>query len=140
MVFVERNAITTLANLCDGDARIALNSLQMAVQSRLSRRQGKSDSSGENLDSSSDSEIPEKEKSVDKGVILIVRTKHIEEGLKRSHVLYDRTGKVITRFFIYFIQACLLLCMVAVSTLGIEIRGIRGQIALNSLTDSKVCP
>ncbi|KAL5020961.1 hypothetical protein ScPMuIL_000116 [Solemya velum] len=93
VVFVERNAITTLANLCDGDARIALNSLQMAVQSRLSRRQGKSDSSGENLDSSSDSEIPEKEKSVDKGVILIIRTKHIEEGLKRSHVLYDRTGE-----------------------------------------------
>ena len=37
VVLVEPDAITTLANFCDGDARSALNGLQLAVQAKRAR-------------------------------------------------------------------------------------------------------
>lgn len=40
MVWVEPEAITTLSQFCDGDARSALNSLQLAVQAKRSWHKG----------------------------------------------------------------------------------------------------
>ena len=42
LVVIEEKAITTLANLCDGDARIALNGLQLAIQSQVAAVKQKS--------------------------------------------------------------------------------------------------
>ncbi|XP_046575488.1 LOW QUALITY PROTEIN: ATPase WRNIP1-like [Haliotis rubra] len=77
-VWVEKNAITTLANLCDGDARASLNGLQMAVQSRVNSSKFAS-ATQSNGDANQN--------------IVIVNTDHVKEGLQRSHVLYDRTGE-----------------------------------------------
>ncbi|XP_069814201.1 ATPase WRNIP1 isoform X2 [Dendropsophus ebraccatus] len=67
-MYIEAKALTTLAHLCDGDARTGLNGLQLSVQSRLaagphSPTQGR-----------------------------IIKEEHIKEGLQRSHILYDRAG------------------------------------------------
>ncbi|KAJ8302771.1 hypothetical protein KUTeg_019167 [Tegillarca granosa] len=78
-VFIEKDSIKTLANLCDGDARAALNGLHMAVQS---------------VGYEVDEELPWRQKSGGaKPSIPIVTTDHIKEGLQRSHVLYDRNGE-----------------------------------------------
>ncbi|KAK2187700.1 hypothetical protein NP493_156g00004 [Ridgeia piscesae] len=53
----------TLAHLCDGDARVALNSLQNAVESARAR-------SGH-----------------------MISMEDVKEGLQRSHVQYDRAGE-----------------------------------------------
>jgi len=53
----------TLAHLCDGDARVALNSLQNAVESARAR-------SGH-----------------------MISMEDVKEGLQRSHVQYDRAGQ-----------------------------------------------
>ncbi|XP_069814200.1 ATPase WRNIP1 isoform X1 [Dendropsophus ebraccatus] len=68
-MYIEAKALTTLAHLCDGDARTGLNGLQLSVQSRLaagphSPTQGR-----------------------------IIKEEHIKEGLQRSHILYDRAGE-----------------------------------------------
>ncbi|XP_067652442.1 ATPase WRNIP1-like [Haliotis asinina] len=77
-VWVEKNAIMTLANLCDGDARASLNGLQMAVQSRvISSKFSSATQSNGNMNQN----------------VVIVNTDHVKEGLQRSHVLYDRTGE-----------------------------------------------
>jgi putative ATPase len=33
-VLIDENTVTWLAEMCDGDARVALNSLQLALQTR----------------------------------------------------------------------------------------------------------
>ncbi|XP_056377012.1 ATPase WRNIP1 [Hyla sarda] len=68
-MYIEAKALTTLAHLCDGDARTGLNGLQLSVQSRLaagphSPIQG-----------------------------MIIKEEHVKEGLQRSHILYDRAGE-----------------------------------------------
>lgn len=60
---IEEEAVTLLCNICDGDARAALNCLQLAVESCLASQQS------------------------------VVRLQHIKESLQRSHVQYDRLGK-----------------------------------------------
>ncbi|KAK3085285.1 hypothetical protein FSP39_001068 [Pinctada imbricata] len=69
-VCIEEEAITALANLCDGDARAALNTLQMVVQSQTVGGGGQG-----------------------KGKAGCITTEHIKEGLQRSHVQYDRAGE-----------------------------------------------
>ncbi|XP_073987477.1 ATPase WRNIP1-like isoform X2 [Rhodnius prolixus] len=59
---INKDSISWLSEICDGDARIALNSLQMAVESN----EGKS---------------------------LHITLDDIKEGIKRSHLLYDRKGE-----------------------------------------------
>ena len=59
-----------LANLCDGDARNALNGLEMAVSSKLNSQ----------TDNSS-------------GFLPVVTIDDIKEGFQRSHVSYDRNGE-----------------------------------------------
>ncbi|XP_056326358.1 ATPase WRNIP1 [Danio aesculapii] len=69
-VCVEQKALDTLAHLCDGDARAALNGLQLAVQACVLQ-------TGSNHSRSS----------------TLVREQHIKEGLQRSHILYDKAGE-----------------------------------------------
>ncbi|XP_026468228.1 ATPase WRNIP1-like [Ctenocephalides felis] len=65
-LLVERASIKWLAEMCDGDARIALNSLQLAVQS---------------LKETSDKSKPS-----------LMTVENIKDGIKRSHMLYDSKG------------------------------------------------
>uniref|UniRef100_A0A8C4RUZ7 ATPase WRNIP1 n=2 Tax=Erpetoichthys calabaricus TaxID=27687 RepID=A0A8C4RUZ7_ERPCA len=68
-IYIEQKALSTIAHLCDGDARAGLNGLQLAVQSRLSAaRLGQLKQ-------------------------VIVQEDHIKEGLQRSHILYDKAGE-----------------------------------------------
>lgn len=73
MIFIERKAVETIAYLCDGDARTGLNSLQLAVQARVSASQA--DTSGQGASQE-----------------ILVKEEHIKEGLQRSHILYDKAG------------------------------------------------
>lgn len=68
---MEPDAISTLAHFCDGDARSALNGLQIAVQAQKTRARR----------SSSDSPSP------------LVTVEVAKESLQRTHLLYDRAGE-----------------------------------------------
>nr|XP_002742444.2 PREDICTED: ATPase WRNIP1-like [Saccoglossus kowalevskii] len=73
-LFVERNALSMLCNLCDGDGRAALNCLEIAVHSQVaSHRSGGLDKMNSDY--------------------VVVKLDHIKEGLQRSHILYDKTGE-----------------------------------------------
>ncbi|XP_075777470.1 ATPase WRNIP1 isoform X2 [Pelodiscus sinensis] len=76
-VYIEEKAVSTLAFLCDGDARTALNGLQLAIQARLTAGQTSHQASTQGC-------------SVD-GVF--ITEDHVKEGLQRSHILYDRAGE-----------------------------------------------
>lgn len=67
-ILVEKNALEWLADMCDGDARIALNSLQLAMQS--TNLNGRDDDGG----------------------LKLITLEAIQEGIKKSHMLYDRKG------------------------------------------------
>ncbi|XP_015282254.1 PREDICTED: ATPase WRNIP1-like, partial [Gekko japonicus] len=69
---IEKRAVSTLAYLCDGDARTGLNGLQMAVQAQLTQ-------------------LPHQSSMLSSSANRIVITEdHVKEGLQRSHILYDR--------------------------------------------------
>lgn len=74
VIYIEQQALDTVAYLCDGDARTGLNSLQLAVQAQVSLAQSKA------LQGSS-------------AVKIVVKEDHIKEGLQRSHILYDKAGE-----------------------------------------------
>ncbi|XP_039379818.1 ATPase WRNIP1 [Mauremys reevesii] len=76
-VYIEEKAVSTLAYLCDGDARTGLNGLQLAVQARLTAGKTSHQASTQGC-------------SVD-GVL--ITEDHVKEGLQRSHILYDRAGE-----------------------------------------------
>lgn len=74
-VFIEQKALDTVAHLCDGDARAALNGLQLAVKACVVQvRAGsfKPDAAPQHI---------------------VVREQHVKEGLQRSHILYDKAGE-----------------------------------------------
>jgi len=108
-VVVEEEAIKALANLCDGDARIALNGLQLAVQSQVSavKRKAQNDTNSSNSLSLSlhqtgdyfkNGNLPtnaandDTQDSSEKKTVF-VNVSHIKEGLQRTHLLYDRNGE-----------------------------------------------
>ncbi|XP_053685286.1 ATPase WRNIP1-like [Sabethes cyaneus] len=66
MISVE--SIRWLAEICDGDARIGLNSLQLALNAAAAQRQE------------------------DESAIKLLTLEDIREGVKKSHLLYDRKG------------------------------------------------
>ncbi|XP_065129002.1 ATPase WRNIP1 isoform X2 [Paramisgurnus dabryanus] len=73
-VFIEQKALDTVAHLCDGDARAALNGLQLAVKACVVQvRAG----------SFKPDEAPQH---------IVVLEQHVKEGLQRSHILYDKAG------------------------------------------------
>ncbi|XP_070575321.1 ATPase WRNIP1-like [Ptychodera flava] len=92
--YIEKYALTTLAHLCDGDARAALNSLQIAVQSQKASHQISHGSSHATLNSCPDLGDGERD-STDGGggEVVVIGLDHIKDGLQRSHILYDRAGE-----------------------------------------------
>uniref|UniRef100_A0A6J0VAY8 ATPase WRNIP1 n=1 Tax=Pogona vitticeps TaxID=103695 RepID=A0A6J0VAY8_9SAUR len=74
-IYISKTAISTLAYLCDGDARTGLNGLQMAIQARLPKL-----AHPNNIDGFSAKEVT-------------ITEDHVKEGLQRSHILYDRAGE-----------------------------------------------
>lgn len=82
-IFIEQKAVDTIAYLCDGDARIGLNSLQLAVQAQVSSARICS------LGQDGSQEI-------------VIKEEHIKEGLQRSHILYDKAGKSM-----FIVKCCL---------------------------------
>ncbi|KAK1339641.1 hypothetical protein QTO34_018195 [Cnephaeus nilssonii] len=76
-VFIEDKAVDTLAYLSDGDARIGLNGLQLAVLARLSSRKMFCKKSGQAYSPSR----------------VLITENDVKEGLQKSHILYDRAGE-----------------------------------------------
>ncbi|XP_029970522.1 ATPase WRNIP1 [Salarias fasciatus] len=70
-IYIEEKALDTMAYLCDGDARVGLNSLQLAVQARMNSVQS----------------------NVSAQQRIVVTEEHVKEGLQRSHILYDKAGE-----------------------------------------------
>ncbi|KAF4526126.1 hypothetical protein B566_EDAN007621 [Ephemera danica] len=66
-MMIEEGALQWLADVCDGDARIALNSLQLAFQTCKQRSAN--------------------------GETGVVTLDDIQDSIKRSHLLYDRAGE-----------------------------------------------
>lgn len=71
-VFVQSEALTALADLSDGDARNALNGLQLAIQTKRAM--------DIDIDADPDTELS------------LVTLKDIKSCLQRTHLLYDRVG------------------------------------------------
>lgn len=86
-VLIEREALDFLSAICDGDARAALNGLQMTVQSQIAKS-GQSES----ILNSGGSKSGE---NVNKIACIKISTENVKEGLQRSHIAYDKTGKKV---------------------------------------------
>lgn len=76
-VLINAESLQWLADMCDGDARIALNSLQLAMQTVLDSDEDANDSEHASLSQHSVRQV-----SLDA----------LKEGIKKSHFLYDRKG------------------------------------------------
>ena len=72
-ICMQLDAVTSLASHCDGDARSALNTLQVTVEAKSTK----------NHDST----------EADPTLQKIITVDDIKEALQRSHVQYDRTGR-----------------------------------------------
>lgn len=100
-VVVEDNAVKALANLCDGDARIALNGLQLAIQSQVAAAKHTAKDGGNLPNSFSSLQNGEHSQSnvncdaheSHEKVTVCVNISHIKEGLQKTHLLYDRNGE-----------------------------------------------
>lgn len=68
---IDKKAVIWLAEVCDGDARIALNTLQMTMQTIEEQLGDKNDGSTS---------------------MQLISIDHLKEGIKKSHILYDRKG------------------------------------------------
>uniref|UniRef100_A0A182Q8F0 AAA+ ATPase domain-containing protein n=1 Tax=Anopheles farauti TaxID=69004 RepID=A0A182Q8F0_9DIPT len=69
-LLIQEETVRWLAETCDGDARIGLNSLQLALRSGESSSSSSSSSSGPTM----------------------ITLEAVREGIKKSHLLYDRKG------------------------------------------------
>lgn len=67
---IDKKSVTWLAEMCDGDGRIALNTLQLTMQTILEQ----------------------KDKSSKKEGLHLISIESLKEGIKKSHLLYDRKG------------------------------------------------
>ncbi|KAL4234389.1 Werner helicase interacting protein 1 [Mactra antiquata] len=81
-VCIESTALDYLSAVCDGDARAALNGLQMTIQSAVSQSK-QSNKSCDNTSHDTD----------EKNDCVVITRDHVKEGLQRSHVAYDKTGE-----------------------------------------------
>ena len=95
LVVIERDVIPLLAQFCDGDARNALNALQVAVQAAQSRHhQGRPQGDGHSTEgtggeeTSGDGSTPSSEQCGPR-----VTVADAKESLQRTHLLYDRAGE-----------------------------------------------
>ena len=98
-VVIEENAIKTLANLCDGDARIALNGLQLAIQSQVAavkqkpKKQDTKELNGSPSLQQNRSPNKDTDPHGDDEELVYINVSHIKEGLQKTHLLYDRNGE-----------------------------------------------
>lgn len=98
-VVIEENAIKTLANLCDGDARIALNGLQLAIQSQVAtvkqkpKKQDAKELNGSPSSQQNPSPNIDADPHGDDEELVYINVSHIKEGLQKTHLLYDRNGE-----------------------------------------------
>lgn len=101
-VEIEDDAIKALANLCDGDARIALNGLQVAIQSQVAsaklRKRRDADlpsklCSQQNGELSQNGKFPTDNEQSDEKLTVLISVAHVKEGLQKNHLLYDRNGE-----------------------------------------------
>jgi putative ATPase len=88
-VYVDPEALDVLAHLVDGDARAALNSLQMVVEAKghnpsATVKGHNSSPDGGNADGGNGGS--------QKTQTRIVTSDDVKESLQRSHVLYDKAG------------------------------------------------
>ncbi|XP_005102627.1 ATPase WRNIP1 isoform X2 [Aplysia californica] len=79
---IEADAVEVLAGLVDGDARAALNGLQMAVESRLA----------ETEEDATDEQEEEEEEVKKSNNVVCITVEDVKEGLQKSHILYDKTA------------------------------------------------
>ncbi|XP_067911394.1 ATPase WRNIP1 [Heterodontus francisci] len=77
-ISIEPEAIHSIAYLCDGDARTALNGLHLAIQAKVAE-------SKKPQNNNVQKNTPTKK--------VVIKEMHIKEGLQRSHILYDRAGE-----------------------------------------------
>ncbi|XP_078272015.1 ATPase WRNIP1 [Rhinoraja longicauda] len=77
-IAIEPEAVRSIAYLCDGDARAALNGLHLAIQARIAEAKKPLSNNGQQ-------NTPIKN--------IVMKETHIKEGLQRSHLLYDRAGE-----------------------------------------------
>ncbi|XP_077982463.1 ATPase WRNIP1-like [Glandiceps talaboti] len=91
--YIEKYAVTTLAHLCDGDARSALNSLQIAIQSQQASHRRSKEKDEQCKNNSDLAENSDSTDETDGGSQVIIEVDHIKEGLQRSYILYDRAGE-----------------------------------------------
>ena len=104
---IDKGAVHSLACLCDGDARIALNGLQLAVQSRLAMATNTRHNEKPTETTSTSGKAPQQvhddgnftsslhstpgENQTHTPVKITVSD--IKEGLQRTHKMYDRVGE-----------------------------------------------
>ena len=86
-IYVESKALMYLANLCDGDARSALNTLQMVTESQLAvpQQNGNGNTRHQHMNGPGVDSRP--------GLKRVIAASHIKDALQRTHVMYDRGGK-----------------------------------------------
>lgn len=81
-VCIKEEAVTALAELCDGDGRSALNGLQLAVQTKRALQSQIAEVTNGNI----------AESSVTGSTSLCVTIDCIKGCLQKNHLLYDRAG------------------------------------------------
>lgn len=107
---IEKKALHVLAGLCDGDARVALNGLQLAVQSQVAMTTNRRPedsvlqtatstcmSKRKKLHAHKEDVLGDEEDAVStlncESVSTVkITVSHIKEGLQKTHLLYDRAG------------------------------------------------
>ena len=93
-VCMESSALSYLANLCDGDARSALNTLQEIIQSQApSLNSDQSQSLFHQQGSSGLPGVRSEKQNNEENERVVISTEHVKEALQRSHVMYDREGR-----------------------------------------------
>ncbi|XP_072139495.1 ATPase WRNIP1 isoform X2 [Mobula birostris] len=76
-IFIEPEAVQSVAYFSDGDARAALNGLHLAIQAKIAEAKKQQNNNRQQ-------NTPKK---------IIIKETQIKEGLQRSHLLYDRAGE-----------------------------------------------
>ncbi|XP_022106665.1 ATPase WRNIP1-like [Acanthaster planci] len=84
-ICIEKTALTYLANLCDGDARSALNTLQMVTESQLAVPQQSANGDSQHY-------VNGPGVGCGTGPKCPISVSHIKDALQRTHVMYDREG------------------------------------------------
>ena len=91
-VLIEEEALTLLADLCDGDARSALNGLQLTIENKrpLLKQSLIKGAPSTHVISRNASGLGEDNDCA--GLGLVVNVQDVKNCLQKTHLLYDRAG------------------------------------------------